>query len=415
MAEPSTSSSPSRLYPEAHSPVKIHPLLVQEQQQQQQRKQQQLPLFEQPQQLALKAPTSPPHLPSHAAQHDPSDTNTVQNNHAHFVTLSPGHDPDSSCEGDPTNIAPTSTNGGSTAYTRVKDQPTSATTSSSDPPVNGHIEDGQDGTRYNSDRPLPTSPPMSNNQPPPGPPRQPVSYPISTSYPTSGMPSGAQYAYPPQAVPPTDPYRPNPTALPSMRTLDHVQSHQQLPQHHPHHPHPHQHQHQHQHPIPLASHMGASMTPSHAMGYYNVAAHPYSMHPDPTGGMRFAIAPGLPPDPRIALSGGRHKKVPVHQDNSRYLSGDRLMLTDNFCLPLYQEIKRRTKTGCLTCRKRRIKVRCRFLALFSCAHLPSGVLGELGWRRWRAEEAVVSRELGERRAKKKKKQEKKTSRKPRKC
>lgn len=37
----------------------------------------------------------------------------------------------------------------------------------------------------------------------------------------------------------------------------------------------------------------------------------------------------LPGDPNKMLSGGRHKK----------------------------EVKRRTKTGCLTCRKRRIKVR----------------------------------------------------------
>ncbi|KAM7207136.1 hypothetical protein V8F20_002402 [Naviculisporaceae sp. PSN 640] len=321
MAQPSTSSSPSRPHPEA-SPSLVQEPQQQEQQQEQQHHQHQRPL-KQPQQPLPGAPTPPPHLPSHAAQLEPSDTSTIQKDHRHFLGLGSGHVAASS-SGKDGNTAPTGTYGGSTAHTPVRDQPTSTTTCSPGAPVNGRIDNGQDGTRYNGDGPLPTSPLMSNPQPPPGPPRQPVSYPISASYPTSGMPSGAQYAYPPQAVPPPDPYRSNPTALPSMRTLDHVQPHPQLSQHHPHHPH---HQHQHQHTIPLASHMGASMGPGHAMGYYNVAAHPYSMHADPTGGMRFAIAPGLPPDPRIALSGGRHKK----------------------------EIKRRTKTGCLTCRKRRIK------------------------------------------------------------
>lgn len=52
-----------------------------------------------------------------------------------------------------------------------------------------------------------------------------------------------------------------------------------------------------------------------------------SISQDPNGhGMRYALP--VAPDTRL-LSGGRHKK----------------------------EIKRRTKTGCLTCRKRRIKVR----------------------------------------------------------
>lgn len=99
------------------------------------------------------------------------------------------------------------------------------------------------------------------------------------------------------------------------------------------------------------------MGPGPAMGYYNVPTHPYGMHADPTGAMRFSIAPGMPPDPRIAMSGGRHKKVPVHQDNSPNLKPYiARMLTIEFC-GVEQEIKRRTKTGCLTCRKRRIKVR----------------------------------------------------------
>lgn len=329
MAQPSTSLSPSRLHPEASSLVKTHPLLVQElepqQHQHHQHHQEHQHPLKQPQQPLPTTSTPPPHLPSHAAQRDHSDTSTAQKNHTHSIGVGPGHVPAPSSGGDCTT-ATTSTNGGSTVYTPVRNQPTSTTTSSPGPPVNGRIENGQNGTRYDGDGPLPTSPLMSNPQPPPGPPRQPASYPISTSYPTPGMPSGAQYAYPPQAVPPPDPYRSNPTALPSMRTLDHVQSHPQLSQHH------HQHPHQHQHPIPLASHIGASIAPGHAMGYYNVAAHPYSMHTDPTGGMRFAIAPGLPPDPRIALSGGRHKKVPVHRDNSKFFIGDGFMLTVDFRL-----------------------------------------------------------------------------------
>jgi hypothetical protein len=48
----------------------------------------------------------------------------------------------------------------------------------------------------------------------------------------------------------------------------------------------------------------------------------------------------LPGDPNKMLSGGRHKK----------------------------EVKRRTKTGCLTCRKRRIKVRI-FVHLVVCFEL----------------------------------------------
>ena len=62
--------------------------------------------------------------------------------------------------------------------------------------------------------------------------------------------------------------------------------------------------------------------------YQNGAMPPAQMPPNvasgPNGQMRFA----LPQQPLPQMSGGRHKK----------------------------EIKRRTKTGCLTCRKRRIKV-----------------------------------------------------------
>lgn len=65
-----------------------------------------------------------------------------------------------------------------------------------------------------------------------------------------------------------------------------------------------------------------TMAPQMAAYYQppaHMAMHPYGLHP---GSMAFPMG-----DPRLSLSGGRHKK----------------------------DIKRRTKTGCLTCRKRRIK------------------------------------------------------------
>lgn len=114
-------------------------------------------------------------------------------------------------------------------------------------------------------------------------------------------------------------------SLPSMRTFDTIQQqqHQQAHQQPPPPQHQHQPQHQHAH-MPLASPVAQMPT---AMPYYpappmalpgNYAAFPADTMP------RYALPPG---DPRAMLASGRHKK----------------------------EIKRRTKTGCLTCRKRRIK------------------------------------------------------------
>ncbi|KAK3339027.1 hypothetical protein B0H65DRAFT_432601 [Neurospora tetraspora] len=169
----------------------------------------------------------------------------------------------------------------------------------------------QIGAPHNGSAPrvlVPT--PMSHPQQPPSPPtpRQTptMNYPAPSPYPPAGMPPGAQYAYGAQAVAHVDPYRTNQTALPSMRTFDHVQ------QQHP------------QHQMPLPNHMTVSMAPNQ-MSYYAPMHPAYQMHPGQSV-VHYALT-GLTPDPRIALSGGRHKK----------------------------EIKRRTKTGCLTCRKRRIK------------------------------------------------------------
>ncbi|OQD72440.1 hypothetical protein PENDEC_c021G03727 [Penicillium decumbens] len=72
---------------------------------------------------------------------------------------------------------------------------------------------------------------------------------------------------------------------------------------------------------PIGSPMPAHMPPMASMGQYMTG---YSSNgSNPTSQMRYP----LPGDPNKILSGGRHKK----------------------------EVKRRTKTGCLTCRKRRIK------------------------------------------------------------
>lgn len=139
---------------------------------------------------------------------------------------------------------------------------------------------------------------MSNTQPPSRPPpRQPVTYANAASYSPAGMPPVSHYAYPTHAVPAPDPYRPTPTTLPSMRTLDHGQPQPQS-----------------QHALPLGAHMAAPMAPGPApspMAYYGVHSHPHHVYgiPDPNTAMRFALAPGLAHDPRIALSGGRHKKV----------------------------------------------------------------------------------------------------------
>ncbi|KAG0649919.1 putative transcriptional regulatory [Hyphodiscus hymeniophilus] len=155
---------------------------------------------------------------------------------------------------------------------------------------------------------------MSNNQQQAGQSRQSVSYPSPTSYPSPSM-SNAPYNYPPpnnQQV--NESYRASPTGsngampLPSMRSLDPMQQQQQ----HMGSPLPH----------PPVAQMGGNYYHSQSQ----TLPHPYpNVTSDPNGGgnMRYALPVS---DPRV-MSGGRHKK----------------------------EIKRRTKTGCLTCRKRRIK------------------------------------------------------------
>jgi len=78
---------------------------------------------------------------------------------------------------------------------------------------------------------------------------------------------------------------------------------------------------------PIGSPLPSTMPPMPPMGQY--------MPGYPPGVPQMGVAPNppmryqIPGDPSKMLPGGRHKK----------------------------EVKRRTKTGCLTCRKRRIKVR----------------------------------------------------------
>ncbi|KAI1115293.1 hypothetical protein F5Y14DRAFT_440623 [Nemania sp. NC0429] len=156
---------------------------------------------------------------------------------------------------------------------------------------------------------------MSHNQPHmPGPPRQPLPYSTSSAYAAGGM-SNAHYAYANAAPPTHDPYRAsshattnNAMPLPSMRTFDSVQQQSQQQQH-------------------MAMAVPISPVPSvsgqQSLSYYGpqVMGNPYASLSPEAMGQRYALPPS---GPGAVMTAGRHKK-------------------------------RRTKTGCLTCRKRRIK------------------------------------------------------------
>jgi hypothetical protein len=300
MAQPSE-SSPSRPSPEHldSSSVELHaPPGTTQQKQHNQNPPHHNHHDEQQQQLAPQRGGSPQPPYAASARTSESCTHPVGNSARHVS----GGDEEGVLDGGSAAASTHAHTGGHAPNTRPEEW------------LEGDLHTGRKETRYDGDSPLLASPPMSNTQQPQGP-RQQMGYPSPTSYPPAGMPPTTHYAYPPQPAPPPDPYRQAPTALPSMRTLDHVPSQQQ------------QHAHQQQQHAMMNAHMGAPMAPAPQMGYYSVPPHAYGIHADPNA-MRFAMAPGMA-DPRIALSGGRHKKVP--------------------------EIKRRTKTGCLTCRKRRIK------------------------------------------------------------
>lgn len=137
-------------------------------------------------------------------------------------------------------------------------------------------------------------------------------------YPTPGGQSMDQYRSSPGGAPQQQHHQQQhqPTALPGLRAFD--QQIQGQAQAHPQHyqPHPQQQpyqqvQHHAQHnPYSPQIHMqqggpiGSTMAPGH-VGYFAIQPQQY-MH-DPMG-MRYGIPPGMY-DPRMQLSGGRHKKV----------------------------------------------------------------------------------------------------------
>lgn len=134
------------------------------------------------------------------------------------------------------------------------------------------------------------------------------------SYPSYSAPSmAAQFNYPPpegqgqgQATSPPGSNKAHPNiSLPPIRSIDGIS----------------QPQHQQSQQGGQAPPMGSAMPPN--LGQY----YGQGQYPPPTSDPNAPVRYPIPPDGR-QMSGGRHKK----------------------------EIKRRTKTGCLTCRKRRIKV-----------------------------------------------------------
>ncbi|KAI0509291.1 hypothetical protein F5B22DRAFT_638116 [Xylaria bambusicola] len=161
---------------------------------------------------------------------------------------------------------------------------------------------------------------MSHNPPHiPGTSRQPLPYSTPSTYATGGM-SNTHYGYANTAPQAHDPYRAGPHAttnntipLPSMRTFDQMQQQPQQQQQHmamsiPVSPVP---------PVPGQQSMYyGQQVPMGGMG-----GNPYASLSPEAMGQRYALPPG---GPGAVLQAGRHKK-------------------------------RRTKTGCLTCRKRRIK------------------------------------------------------------
>ncbi|KAK1717386.1 uncharacterized protein BDZ83DRAFT_29443 [Colletotrichum acutatum] len=167
----------------------------------------------------------------------------------------------------------------------------------------------QQNGQQNGDARASHSPGMAHNQHPHGSQR---GYPSPNAFPSPGPMPPNQYAYHPQQTQAqADPYRASPGApipsLPSMKSLEHHYQ-QSAP------------------PPPQTMPMQMQMAPNQGMQYYlppGVQSNPY-MTQD-LNHLRYQIPHGH--DPRLMRGPGGPKK----------------------------EIKRRTKTGCLTCRKRRIK------------------------------------------------------------
>ncbi|KAI1179374.1 hypothetical protein F4777DRAFT_600955 [Nemania sp. FL0916] len=194
--------------------------------------------------------------------------------------------------------------------TVVTDQPKSSTT----PPPPRQQKAQQDAQREKDGAATPAPENMSHNQSHIPGARQPLPYSTPSTYATSGM-GNAHYGYTITAAGTHDPYRAsahattnNAMPLPSMRTFDPVQQQSQQ-----------------------QTHMAMAMpvppvapVPGQQPLYYGsqvpMTSQYTSLSPDAMG-QRYPLPPG---GPGAVLTAGRHKK-------------------------------RRTKTGCLTCRKRRIK------------------------------------------------------------
>ena len=159
----------------------------------------------------------------------------------------------------------------------------------------------------------------------------------SSYYPPAQFPSPSMagpYNYPPPEGQNNSPSGPNmalPTALslPPIHTIDGRPQPPQPPQ-----------QQQQQQQGQGQGQPGTQTQMPPVMGHYYGQGQPFQPTTDPSQPMRYPI----PPDGRV-MSGGRHKK----------------------------EIKRRTKTGCLTCRKRRIKVCKRALIRHDHSTTPSSI------------------------------------------
>ncbi|GAW20071.1 hypothetical protein ANO14919_095650 [Xylariales sp. No.14919] len=197
--------------------------------------------------------------------------------------------------------------------------PATSATSTDTSAISQDTQKAQGGQQEKDGAATPSAETMSHNPHIPGTPRQPLPYSAPSAY-TTGSINNAHYVYPNTAPQTHDPYRAsshattnNAMPLPSMRTFDPMQQQSQQQQH-------------------MAIAMPVSpQVPGQSSLYYghqvpmgSMGGQPYaSLSPDAMA-QRYALPPG---GPGTVLTANRHKK----------------------------EIKRRTKTGCLTCRKRRIK------------------------------------------------------------
>ncbi|KPM40933.1 hypothetical protein AK830_g5594 [Neonectria ditissima] len=194
-------------------------------------------------------------------------------------------------------------------------------------------------SRASEPEPNPTPDTEMSNQYPGAPHGHNVSYPgPSSPYPSTVGVSNSQYAsYAAATTQPADSYRPNPMSvgsnamsLPSMRTMDSMSQQQQQ--------------------------QGPSMAASQAMSMsmsMNMPMAPVSGGVSFYGHHNMPLAPGygLPSDPMARYALPHDPRLMGHRGPKKV----RLRQHGDWRSKITGEIKRRTKTGCLTCRKRRIK------------------------------------------------------------